>query len=64
MKLAFVGLGKMGANMARRAMQGGHEVVVYDLRDEAVSAMESEGAGGVRSLAELAGALSPPPDKG
>ncbi len=60
MKLAFVGLGKMGANMARRAMRGGHDVVVYDLRADAVSTMEGEGARGVRSLAELSDALSAP----
>ena len=42
----------MGANMARRLLRGGHEVVAYDPSEEAVSAVASEGAVGVRSLEE------------
>ena len=37
MKLAMVGLGKMGANMTQRLLRGGHEVVAFDLRPEAVA---------------------------
>jgi len=44
MRLGMVGLGKMGANMARRLMRGGHEVVVTDLSADAVKSMASEGA--------------------
>ncbi|MCR9094034.1 MAG: decarboxylating 6-phosphogluconate dehydrogenase [bacterium] len=60
MQIALVGLGKMGANMARRLMQGGHEVVVYDLDREAVDALESEGAVGATDLADLATRLEAP----
>ena len=44
MRLGMVGLGRMGANMARRLMRGGHEVVVTDLSADAVKGMASEGA--------------------
>jgi len=44
MRLGMVGLGKMGANMVRRLMRGGHEVVVTDLNPENVKQMASEGA--------------------
>ena len=60
MQIALVGLGKMGANMARRLMQGGHEVVVYDLDREAVDALEGEGAVGATDLADLASRLEAP----
>ena len=60
MQIALVGLGKMGANMARRLMQGGHEVVVYDLDREAVEGLEGEGAVGASDLADLASRLEAP----
>src|SRR6202035_2255482 len=44
MKLGMVGLGKMGANMTRRLMRGGHEVVVTDLSAENVKSIAGEGA--------------------
>lgn len=44
MRLGMVGLGKMGANMTRRLLAGGHEVVVTDLNADAIKAMEDEGA--------------------
>jgi 6-phosphogluconate dehydrogenase len=44
MRLGMVGLGRMGANMARRLMRGGHEVVVTDLSADAVKGMAGEGA--------------------
>ena len=44
MRLGMVGLGKMGANMTRRLMRGGHEVVVTDLSADNVKAMAGEGA--------------------
>ncbi len=40
----MVGLGRMGSNMVRRLMRGGHDCVVYDLNAENVKRMESEGA--------------------
>lgn len=60
MQIAMVGLGRMGANMARRLMGDGHECVVYDRDPEAVAQLVSEGAVGVDSLGALAARLSPP----
>ncbi|MGD2098597.1 MAG: decarboxylating 6-phosphogluconate dehydrogenase [Desulfobacterales bacterium] len=60
MKLAMIGLGKMGMNMARRLMQGNHEVVAYDLNEEAVQQISKEGASGAASLQEVAELLSAP----
>ncbi|MEM9747593.1 MAG: phosphogluconate dehydrogenase (NAD(+)-dependent, decarboxylating) [Actinomycetota bacterium] len=60
MQLGMVGLGRMGANMSRRLQQGGHDVVVHDVSDEAVTELESEGFRGAHSLADLVGALDAP----
>ncbi|HLY96430.1 MAG TPA: decarboxylating 6-phosphogluconate dehydrogenase [Sideroxyarcus sp.] len=60
MQIAMVGLGRMGANMTRRLMQGGHDCVVYDRNPEAVAQLVSEGATGAASLRELAERLAPP----
>jgi 6-phosphogluconate dehydrogenase len=60
MQIGFVGLGKMGANMVKRLLGGGHDVVAYDLSEEAIAAAESDGATGARSLEELADGLAPP----
>jgi len=60
MRIGMVGLGKMGANMARRLMKAGHECVVTDLSPDAVTAMERDGATGAESLQALVGALSAP----
>ena len=60
MQIAMVGLGRMGANMARRLMGDGHECVVYDRDPEAVAQLVSEGALGADSLGALAARLSPP----
>ncbi len=60
MELGIVGLGRMGANMARRLMRDGHTIVAYDVNADAVSALAGEGAEGVSSLAELAAKLSAP----
>jgi 6-phosphogluconate dehydrogenase len=60
MELGMVGLGRMGANMARRLMRDGHHCVVYDVNPDAVSALASEGAEGASSLQELASKLSAP----
>jgi 6-phosphogluconate dehydrogenase len=58
MELGLVGLGRMGANMARRLMRDGHDCVVYDVNPDAVSALAGEGAEGASSLRELASKLS------
>jgi 6-phosphogluconate dehydrogenase len=44
MQLGMVGLGRMGANLVRRLMRGGHECVVYDVSADSVRQLESEGA--------------------
>ncbi|HET8824580.1 MAG TPA: decarboxylating 6-phosphogluconate dehydrogenase [Terriglobales bacterium] len=60
MRLGMVGLGRMGANMARRLMRGGHEVVVTDLSADAVKGMEGEGAIPSTSLDDFATKLGSP----
>jgi 6-phosphogluconate dehydrogenase len=60
MELGIVGLGRMGANMARRLMGDGHRCVAYDLDRKAIDALEGDGADGASSLQELASMLSPP----
>jgi 6-phosphogluconate dehydrogenase len=60
MELGLVGLGRMGANMARRLMAGGHRCVVYDVNPDAISALAKEGAEGASSLGELSEKLSAP----
>ncbi|MGA7512749.1 MAG: NAD(P)-binding domain-containing protein, partial [Candidatus Sulfotelmatobacter sp.] len=60
MQLGMVGLGKMGANMTRRLMRGGHQLVVSDLSADAVKQLAGEGAGGSSSLEDLVGKLKPP----
>jgi 6-phosphogluconate dehydrogenase len=61
MDIGMVGLGRMGANMTRRLLQGGHRVVVSDLSQEAVEEAAKDGAVGVLSLAEMVTALLAPP---
>jgi 6-phosphogluconate dehydrogenase len=60
MQIAMVGLGRMGANLVRRLMRGGHDCVVFDRDPATVARLTAEGATGAASLAELAGALVPP----
>lgn len=60
MELGMIGLGKMGANMSTRLLQGGHQVVVYDRNPPKVEALMQKGAGGAASLQELANILQPP----
>jgi len=60
MQLGMVGLGKMGANMTRRLMRGGHQLVVSDLSADAVKQLAGEGAGGSSSLDDLIAKLTPP----
>ena len=60
MELGIVGLGRMGANMARRLMRDGHQIVAYDVNPDAVSKLAGEGAEGASSLEELASKLSSP----
>lgn len=60
MQLGLVGLGKMGANMTRRLLNGGHQVVVTDLSSAAIEEAEHAGAIGCATLAELVQALQAP----
>jgi len=60
MQLGMVGLGRMGANMTRRLMRGGHSLVVSDLSADAVRQLGNEGATGSSSLEDLIGKLKAP----
>ena len=60
MQIAMVGLGRMGANMVRRLMRGGHQCVVFDRNSAIVDRLASDGASGVRSLEDLATSLAKP----
>jgi 6-phosphogluconate dehydrogenase len=60
MQLGMIGLGRMGANMVRRLIRGGHECVVYDRHADAVKAMATDGAVGAGSLGEFVKKLAPP----
>ena len=60
MQLGMVGLGRMGANLVRRAMAAGHECIVYDVDADAVAGLVEEGAIGANSLADVAAKLQQP----
>ena len=60
MRIGMIGLGRMGMNMAKRLLQGGHEVVAYNRTPEKTKEIVKEGALGSFSLAELIDKLSPP----
>ncbi|HET9407791.1 MAG TPA: NADP-dependent phosphogluconate dehydrogenase, partial [Candidatus Sulfotelmatobacter sp.] len=60
MQLGMVGLGRMGANMTRRLMRGGHDLVVSDLSADAVGQLAKEGATGSSSLEDFVKKLKPP----
>ena len=60
MRLAMIGLGRMGANIARRLMRGGHEIVAFDRNASAVKELVSEGATPSTSLEEVASKLASP----
>jgi 6-phosphogluconate dehydrogenase len=60
MKVAMIGLGRMGANIALRLMRAGHEVVAYDRNAEAVAELVKQGAIGAGGLEDLEGKLDAP----
>jgi 6-phosphogluconate dehydrogenase len=60
MRIGFVGLGRMGANMVRRLLKDGHEVVAYNRTAEKTKEIEGEGALGSYSIAELVSKLEKP----
>ncbi|HEX6118383.1 MAG TPA: decarboxylating 6-phosphogluconate dehydrogenase [Dongiaceae bacterium] len=60
MQIGMIGLGRMGANMVRRLLKGGHECVVFDMSPKAVAELAKERAVGTTSLAEFAKKLAKP----
>jgi len=60
MQLGMIGLGRMGANMVRRLLKGGHQCVVFDMSPKAVKELVEEKAVGASSLAEFARKLEKP----
>lgn len=60
MDLAMIGLGRMGGNMVRRMLRGGHRVVAYDTDRAAVTEVVDAGAVGAKDLADLCAQLRPP----
>ena len=60
MQLGMIGLGRMGGNMTRRLLKGGHRCVVHDRDAQRVAALVEEGADGAFSLDELCAKLAPP----
>ena len=57
MDIGFIGLGNMGAHMARRLVEAGHKVIVYDTRQEAIGNLAALGAVAARSPKEVADAV-------
>lgn len=60
MQLGFIGLGKMGGFMVERMRLDKHDIIAFDLNDEAVKKAESHGAVGAKSISELVGKLQSP----
>nr|VFK66381.1 MAG: 6-phosphogluconate dehydrogenase [Candidatus Kentron sp. UNK]VFK72010.1 MAG: 6-phosphogluconate dehydrogenase [Candidatus Kentron sp. UNK] len=61
MNIGMIGLGKMGAGMTKRLLQGGHRVVAFDENQAAMQVAELDGAQGARDILEVIERLSPPP---
>ena len=60
MQLGMIGLGRMGANMVRRLMRGGHQCVVFDLNPDNIKHLVDEGATGATSMEDFVSKLTPP----
>ncbi len=60
MQLGMIGLGRMGANMVRRLMKGGHQCVAFDVNPMAADALAKEGATPGHTLDEFIGKLAKP----
>ena len=60
MQIGMIGLGRMGSNMVRRLMRGGHECVIHDINAEAVAALGKDGAVPAASLEEFVQKLEKP----
>ena len=60
MRIGMIGLGRMGSNMARRLLRGGHAVIAWDRSSEAVAAVVAEGATGAASVDDVVARLEAP----
>jgi 6-phosphogluconate dehydrogenase len=60
MQLAMIGLGRMGANMVRRLLKGGHQCVVFDMSPKAIEDLTRDKAIGASSVVDLVGKLEKP----
>jgi len=60
MQIGMIGLGRMGGNMVRRLLRGGHECVVYDRNPDVTATFVAEGATGAATLDEFVAQLQPP----
>jgi 6-phosphogluconate dehydrogenase len=60
MELGMIGMGRMGSNMARRLLKGGHSIIAWDPVKEAVDAIAANGATRTLSIADLIGKLKSP----
>lgn len=60
MRIALIGLGRMGANIARRLIRGGHEIVAFDQNQDNVRMLAQEGATGAESLDDVVTKLQTP----
>jgi 6-phosphogluconate dehydrogenase len=60
MQIGMIGLGRMGANMVKRLLKGGHQCVVYDRSTKAVEDLVNDGAVGSKTLSEFIEKLTPP----
>jgi 6-phosphogluconate dehydrogenase len=60
MQMAMIGLGRMGMNMARRLLQGGHNIVAYNRTRQKTDVLVTEGAVGAYSLEDVVEKLTPP----
>ena len=60
MQIGMIGLGRMGSNMVRRLLRGGHQCVVFDMNSEAVAGLQKEGAVGSSSINDFVSKLNPP----
>ncbi len=60
MQMGMIGLGRMGANMVRRLLRGGHECVVFDMSKAAIAELVKEGAIGADSLDDFTKKLKKP----
>jgi 6-phosphogluconate dehydrogenase len=60
MQIGMIGLGRMGMNMARRLLKGGHQVIAYNRTPNKTDQLVKQGAQGAYSLSELVERISPP----